>query len=154
MLNYKKGFTLIELLVVIAIIAILTVIVFVALNPAKRFADARNARRWSDVNSVLTAIHEYIVDNNGVLPTGVSTSMAQTQLGSAATGCDNDGCGAVAACLDLSTPLVAYLKSMPVDPSLAGTSTETHYSAEVDANNIVTVKACDAEGGETIQVSR
>lgn len=150
----KKGFTLIELLVVIAIIAILAVLVFVALNPAARFADARNSRRWSDVNSILTAIHEYIVDNNGALPTGMTTGMAQTQLGSAATGCDNDGCGAVAACLNLSTPLAPYLKSIPIDPSLPMTSTETHYSVEVDANNIVTVKACDAERGETIQVSR
>ena len=150
----RKGFTLIELLVVIAIIAILAVVVFVALNPAGRFADARNSRRWSDVNSVLTAIHEYIVDNDGALPTGVTTGMAQTQMGSAATGCDNDGCGAVVACLNLGTPLAAYLKSLPIDPSLVADSTETHYSVEVDTNNIVTVTACDAEGGETIQVSR
>jgi len=40
----KKGFTLIELLVVIAIISILAVVVFVALDPVKRFADARNSK--------------------------------------------------------------------------------------------------------------
>ena len=154
MKSVQKGFTLIELLVVIAIIAILAVVVFVALNPAGRFADARNARRWSDVNNILTAVHESIVDTDGVLPAGMTTGMAQTQLGSALTGCDGDACGAVAACLDMSTPLAAYLKSIPVDPSLAGTSTETHYSVEVDANNIVTVTACDAEAGETITVSR
>ena len=154
MKSVQKGFTLIELLVVIAIIAILAVVVFVALNPAGRFADARNARRWSDVNNILTAIHESIVDTDGVLPAGVTTSMAQTQLGSALTGCDGDACGAVVPCLDLSAPLAAYLKSIPVDPSLAGTSAETHYSVEVDANNIVTVTACGAEAGETITVSR
>lgn len=154
MKTVQKGFTLIELLVVIAIIAILAVVVFVALNPAVRFADARNSRRWSDVNSLLTAIHESIVDTDGALPAGLSTGMAQSQLGSAATGCDDDGCGAVAACVDLSTPLAAYLKSIPVDPSLAAASLESHYSVEVDGNNIVTIVACDAEGGETIQVSR
>jgi len=150
----RKGFTLIELLVVIAIIAILAVVVFVALNPAGRFADARNARRWSDVNSMLTAIHESIVDTGGVLPAGMTTGMAQTQLGSALTGCEGDACGAVEACLDLSAPLAAYLKSIPIDPGLAVTSTETHYSVEVDANNIVTITACDAEAGETIAISR
>ena len=50
----KSGFTLIELLVVIAIIATLATVVFVALNPVQRFSDARNSRRWNDVNTMLT----------------------------------------------------------------------------------------------------
>jgi len=140
--------------VVIAIIAILAVVVFVALNPAGRFADARNARRWSDVNSILTGIHEFIVDNDGAYPGALAAGMAQTQLGSAASGCGDDACGTVAACENLSTDLAPYLKSIPIDPSLAATSTETHYSVAVDANGIVTVTACDAEAGETIEVSR
>ena len=139
-IDRQKGFTLIELLVVIAIIAILAVVVFVALDPAKRFADARDSRRWSAVNNILTAVHESIVDNGGTLPTGLSTSMSSTELGSCAT------------CVDLSTPLAAYLKSIPLDPS-TGTATNTGYSIEVDANNIVTVTADDAEGA-TVQVSR
>ena len=67
--NFKKrsesGFTLIELLLVIAIISILLVVVFAALNPATRLAESRNANRWSNVNQLLTAIHECIVDNDG-----------------------------------------------------------------------------------------
>ena len=137
----KKGFTLIELLVVIAIIAILSVVVFVALDPVTRFADARNARRYSDVNSILTAIHEYIVDNNGALPTGLSAGMAATHIG---TGSGN---------VDLSTPLAKYLKTIPQDPT-NGTAADTGYTVAVDANNIVTVAAPNAENGATIQVSR
>ena len=152
MKSARKGFTLIELLVVIGILAVLAVVVFAALNPAGRLADARDTRRWSDANTILTAIHEYLVDNEGY-PTGVTTSMAQTQLGSALTGCADDGCGAVDACLDLSTPLAAYLKSVPVDPSLAVDATETHYSIETTAAGIVTITACDAEGS-VITVSR
>ncbi|GMR19185.1 MAG: hypothetical protein BMS9Abin34_315 [Patescibacteria group bacterium] len=152
----KKGFTLIELLVVIAIIAILAAVVFVALDPVKRFADARNSTRINDVNSVLTAVQQYIVDNNGSLPTGLSTSMSETQLGTAGAGAtttiDGAACGTVAAALDLSTPLAKYLVSIPVDPN--GDAARTSYSAAVDANNIVTVRACDAENGATIQVSR
>lgn len=142
MLNIKKaGFTLIELLVVVAIIAILATLVFVALDPVTRFADARNSRRWNDVNNILTAIHEYIVDNDGSLPTGLATSQASTELGSCGT------------CDDLSTPLAPYLLSMPQDPT-DGDATNTGYSVAVNANNIVTVTADNAENSETIQVSR
>jgi prepilin-type N-terminal cleavage/methylation domain-containing protein len=153
----KKGFTLIELLIVIVIIAILAAVVFVALDPVTRFAQARNSRRWNDVNSILTAIHEYIVDNNGSLPTGLSAGMADSQLGTAATGCEDCGCGVAedcGACVNLSTPLARYLASIPEDPS-TGTAAETRYSVTVDANNIVTVKACGAELEDVvIQVSR
>lgn len=137
----KGGFTLIELLIVVAIIAILAVVVFVSLDPVTRFADARNSRRWSAVNNILTAVQEYIVDNDGALPAGLTTSQASTELGTCGT-CDN-----------LSTPLAPHLKTMPLDPQ-GGTAANTGYSVAVDANNIVTITADDAENSETINVSR
>ena len=54
-----KGFTLIELLVVIVIIAILAAIILVAVDPATRFGDARDARRRSEAVSILNAILKY-----------------------------------------------------------------------------------------------
>ncbi len=150
--KFSKGFTLIELLIVIAIIAILSVGVYVALNPAARFADARNARRYSDVNSILTAVQEYIVDNDGSIPAGVTST--EKQLGTCAdTDTGADSCGAAAACLDLSTTLADYLKSIPRDPSLASSANYTKYSAK-SVNGIVTVRACGAESGSVIEVSR
>jgi prepilin-type N-terminal cleavage/methylation domain-containing protein len=153
----KKGFTLIELLLVILIIGVLAVSVYVALNPAGRLAAARNAKRSSDVQSILTAIHTYIVDNKGALPPGLSTGMAEKQLGTASTGCtiSTGGCNVAGAadCVDLSTPLAKYLKSIPVDPD-GGTASLTKYSVVVDTNGIVTVKACGAENGVTISASR
>lgn len=137
----QKGFTLIELLVVIAIIAILATVVIVALDPITRFADARNSRRWSDVDSILTAIHEYIVDNDGTLPSGLTTGQAATELGSCGS-CDN-----------LQTPLAKYLKTIPLDPN-GGTAVNTGYTVAVDSNNIITVSASNAENGESIEVSR
>lgn len=136
-----KGFTLIELLIVIAIIAILATVVFVALDPVTRFADARDSRRWSDVNNILTAIHEYIVDNDGALPSGLTNGQAATELGTCGT-CDN-----------LSTPLAPYLKSIPLDPS-GGTAANTGYRVAVDTNNIITISAPNTEGATTVTVSR
>lgn len=155
----QKGFTLIELLIVIVIISALAVTVFVALNPVKRTQDARDARRTADVETILTAIHEYIVDNKGALPTGLTTSMAETQIGTGASGCtiSTGGCAVSAtACVDLTTPLVKYLKSIPYDPTGGTTYTaaKTGYSVTVDSNNIVTVKACGTEGTTNISQSR
>jgi prepilin-type N-terminal cleavage/methylation domain-containing protein len=152
----QKGFTLIELLVVIAIIAALAVVVFVALNPAQRLKDARDSRRTSDVDTILTAIHTYIVDNKGSLPAGLSTAMSESQLGTAGSGCAlaTGGCAATAAaCVNLTTPLAAYLKSIPTDPK-NGTASLTQYAVVVDSNNIITVKACGTEGTTNISASR
>ena len=137
----QSGFTLIEILVVIAIISLLAAVVFVALDPVTRFGDARNSRRWNDVNSILTATHEYIVDNDGALPAGLTTGQASTELGTCGT-CDN-----------LTTPFVPYLKTMPLDPG-GGTTVNSGYSVAVDANNIVTITAGSAENSEVVSVSR
>ncbi len=162
-LSKSKGFTLIELLIVITIIGALAVTVFVALNPAQRLADARDARRTSDVDSILTAVHQSIVDNGGNLPTNMPAAGTVAQLGSAGVDCADyvgqDGvaaaCGTVAACADLMSGtdnLSAYLASMPIDP-VASDANETGYTVTVDANGIVTVASCVAEG-TTIQSSR
>ncbi|HZE86645.1 MAG TPA: type II secretion system protein [Methylomirabilota bacterium] len=155
----QKGFTLIELLIVISIIVALSVTIFVALNPTKRLQDARDARRIANVEALLTAIHHYIIDNKGTLPTGLLTGMAETQLGTGNAGqCSpvaTGGCtiASSTACVDLTTPLAKYLKSIPQDPK-TGSATTTLYSVTIDANNLVTIKACGTEGANNISQSR
>lgn len=153
----RAGFTLIELLIVVTIITILAVVVFVSLNPIKRLQDARDARRTADIDSILSAIHVSIVDNAGTLPTGLSTGMSEKQLGTAVSGCAiaTGGCSVAATgdCVNLATPLVKYLKSIPLDPN-GGTAALTKYSVVVDSNNIVTVKACGTEGATNLSASR
>src|SRR5216683_3214326 len=156
----NKGFTLIELLVVITIIAALAVTVFVALNPSQRLKDSRDARRTTDVDSILTAIHEYTVDNKGTLPTGLSAGMVETELGtgtSAVCGSvSTGGCttASTTACVDLTTPLNKYLKSIPVDPTTTWTTAKTGYDVIVDTNGLATVRACGTEGTTNISSSR
>lgn len=149
----NKAFTLIELLVVIAILAILSTVVFVALNPIQRFQDSRNARRFQDVNSILTSVHEYIVDNDADLPYGLTSGMGTTELGTCTAG--NANCTTATDCVDLSTVLSSYLASVPIDPdSGEGSAATTGYTIAINSDNIVTVSACHAENGETVQVSR
>jgi prepilin-type N-terminal cleavage/methylation domain-containing protein len=151
----RKAFTLIEILLVIGMIAVLATVVFVALDPAKRFQDTRNAKRSTDAQSILSAIQTSIIDTQGTLPSGITT--VEKQVGTAATGCAiaTGGCSVVGAtdCVNLSVTLAKYLKTIPQDPS-GGTQALTRYSVAVDTNGIVTVKACGAEGGATISVSR
>jgi len=165
--SHERGFTLIELLVVVTIIATLAVAVFVALNPAKRVRDAKDARRTSDVSTILTAIHSCIVDGKGTCAPFTGGALLISEIGTGA-GCDGlvpssdypaDCTIAIgqAACLNVAfSPLQAYLKANPADPD--STTGETLYTVEVSAGGLVTVKACGtertvAEGG-LIQASR
>lgn len=150
-----NGFTLIEILLVVAILSILLVVVFASLNPVQRLAETRNSRRWNDVNQILTALHECIIDNNGSLTIcGLGTTVALSQIGSC-TGTGATLCtGAAANCLDLDADadLNPYIASFPVDPS-AGSAASTAYAVQV-ASGIITVSSCQDELSEVIQVSR
>lgn len=159
----KKGFTLIELLIVIVIIATLAVTVFVALNPAKRVSDARDARRTSDVQTILTAIHQSIVDNKGTLPTNLTALPVGSQRGiGTGLACDlatTDCAITETACVDMMSGtqnMTTYLASMPIDP-IGGTTytvSETGYHVKRDLNGIITLTACGGEGTGVIQASR
>ena len=150
----KKGFTLIEILLVIGILATLALVVIVALDPAKRFEDARNSRRLSDIQSILSAVQQYMVDNKGALPGGVDGN--EKQIGTASSGCEltyADCSANISYCLDMSSDLARYLKTLPFDPQ-TGSGEMTHYSIQVDSNGIVTVKACDSTDQSISSVSR
>ncbi|MEW5908091.1 MAG: prepilin-type N-terminal cleavage/methylation domain-containing protein [Patescibacteria group bacterium] len=145
----KKGFTLIEILVVIAIIAILAAVAIVAINPARQFAQANNAQRWSNVNTILNAIYQYAIDNNGALPstiTGTTTEICAT------------GAASCTGLIDLSvlTTNATYLVALPADPACpSGCATNgIGYTVATTINNRIIVSAPDAQLGVTISVTR
>lgn len=144
-LKNKKGFTLLEILLVVAAIAILAGIVILALNPGKQLGDTRNAQRQADVNTILNAVYQYSIDNNGNLPTTITTTVGEIcQTGGTCTGLID---------LGVLTTGGEYLVSMPVDPS-TGVGNSTDYTIVQDANGRVTIAAPNAEQGAVISVTR
>ncbi len=142
----RRGFTLIELLLVIGIIAILASIVIVAINPTKQLGDARDAQRRSDVNTILNAVYQYAIDNNGTLPSGIPTTTALTICKASVAPCN--------AGVNLRVLTGAYLVSIPADPQAPAAGTGTNYTIVQDANGRITVAAPGAEQTTNISVTR
>lgn len=144
-LKNKKGFTLVEILVVVALIAILATITFVAINPAKNFADTNNAQRSSDVAQILNAVTQYSseqgnsVSGLGAIPLCTATPAA---------------IGTATGNIDLAVVLVdEYIVGIPVDPS-GGTAEDTGYTICRTAGGRVEISAPRAENGKVISVKR
>jgi prepilin-type N-terminal cleavage/methylation domain-containing protein len=173
----RKGFTLIELLIVIAIIGILAAAVLVAVDPVGRIQDARNARRWSEVNGILNAVLNKQVDDralytaasgstNPVVPSDTYGQMIVTAETSAAcpTNCTagniNTASSPTGCYVNMANIASNYISQVPVDPSAAQNSTVTrYYFRRNSTNGRVTVGACDSEAGAansapTIKVTR
>ena len=146
LLRSQKGFTLIEILLVVAAIAILAGIIIVAINPGKQLGDTRNAQRRSDVNTILNAISQYSVDNNGVLPAGITASSTEI-CASGASSCTG--------LIDLSvlTTNGKYIVSIPNEPQKVNANGAGYTVAKTSSGRIV-VTAQYPEQGATISATR
>lgn len=146
MIKQNKGFTLIEILIVIGIIAILAAVVLIAINPARQFRQANDSQRSANVNAILNAIGQYVADNKGALPSGITTTAADISTGGANI------------CADL---VPKYLPALPNDPLVGGSVTacgsayDTNYQVVKDTLGRVTVTAPDTqEATPDISVTR
>lgn len=154
----QAGFTLIELIIVIAVIALLAATTFVAVDPAKRIGQARDAQRWQDVTAIADAIKLYMADNNGTFPTTTSAIPDMGRggyeimvLGSANLSgslCYPDPNFVIETVqgVSLSNLVPTYLPTMPINPSgiVAGgvTGYGVGYYLDRDDNGRLTIGAC------------
>ena len=141
----QAGFTLLEILLVVAAIAILAGIVILAINPVKQLGDTRNAQRRTDVNTILNAVYQYSIDNNGSLPTTITTTVTAI--------CQAAPCTSL---IDLSvlTTNEKYVVAIPHDPLITATTGTAGYTIVKSANGRVTVAAPSAEQSAIITVTR
>ena len=106
MRKQNKGFTLLEIILVIAAIGILAAIVLVAINPNRQIAQARNAQRRSDVNTIYKALEQYLIDNQDY-PAGIDNT-------------PRDICGTTTGCVNLGVLIPDYIAAIPTDPAGGG----------------------------------
>ncbi len=129
----QKGFTLIELLIVIGIIAILAAAVIIAINPGQQFKQARNATRWSHVNSIVNATYSYLISEQGKYPS-CDTELEPPEAPANPTLIDVSLC---------ATDLADHIGDLPADPQAGGTT----WTAETDVaigGNDYDIAACSS----------
>jgi type IV pilus assembly protein PilA len=130
-----KGFTLLEILLVVGIISILAGIVILAINPTKQLGDTRNAQRRSDVLTILNAVYQYSIDNNGEMPSMpvtdrdtacASTNHATSEIRRTASS-DLTGSVNLFSSLVVSAASSTYLVAIPADPLRDAETQDTGY---------------------------
>jgi type IV pilus assembly protein PilA len=159
----QAGFTLLEILLVVGIISILAGIVILAINPTKQLGDTRNAQRRSDVLTILNAVYQYSIDNNGWLPASTTLPTLSSNQTCIDNGTEiNNGDSSSGSRINLYDNLVessassTYLVSIPRDPQATSTADAegSGYNIAKTTSGRVTVCAPLAENEVVISVTR
>lgn len=143
-----RGFTLVELMVTMALIAVLVGAYLMMANPAGQLASSRNTRRKTDLQNIMLAIKENVLEggteqficSSGAIPTSTKT------MGSAS------GSYNIAPCLIPADGIAA----MPFDPLASSayytspSNYNTGYTIIVNGSGTITLGAPSAELGKTI----
>lgn len=151
----NKGFTLLEILLVVAALAILAGIVILALNPGKQLADTKNAQRSVDVNTLLNAVYQEALDNDGTVNANIAdcdtTCTAPTATEEICrTDVDPPDCTDL---IDLSSLVSDYITDITTDPVEVSTYGAGYHICK-ETTGRITVCAPGAERSAVISVTR
>lgn len=150
----RKAFTLVELVLVIVILAILAAFTMTILRPSQQLANQRDAQRKADLLSILNAIKQYSIDNNGALPGAIQLDANCATPATLAEACKT-GTPTLTCVSSGKIPLLEltnnskYLVSIPIDPK-SSSQYGTGYNVVKDANSRVTVCAPLTEATTTV----
>lgn len=90
---HRRAFTVLELVIAVSLIGIMAAVVFVAIDPARRYADTRAAARLSNINTLERAAQLYARDSvnepAGGIPTGALAAKAVCRRDVSDPGCVN-----------------------------------------------------------------
>lgn len=138
----RRAFTLLELVIVLGILALLFSMIFVALNPSRKIAESRNARRRVDIEALANAIILHKEDE-GLFPSGID-DQARMIVTASSSSCSVPcpPAGSIAGCIDLSNALTHELAKIPEDPK--ATDERTLYYVRYKDKQLE-VGACNAE---------
>ena len=78
----RSGFTIIEVLIVLAIAGLILLIVFLAVPALQR--NSRNTQIRNSAASVLGGVSEFVTNNNGQMPTTITTNNGLVTISGAA----------------------------------------------------------------------
>lgn len=117
------------------------------INPAKKLLEMRNSQRRTDVANILDSVYQYALDNNGDLPSSV-TSQPTTICRSGAQSCDG--------MVDISQIInnkKYLLSAVPVDPVEKNTNSSGYQISKL-SNGRISVSAPLAENKAVISRSK
>jgi len=145
-----------DIFITLAAIGLLVFVMIFWMDPDKRMAEARNAQRFSNAESILNAVKLYQIDHKGEMPPGIDSRYRM--LGSADSGCSVPcGIGAIKtteSCIDMRETLGGYLKNIPIDPLYGDTERSFYAVAQTGEGKAVRVVSCGSELGRYIQMAR
>lgn len=146
-----------ELLVSVCLIGGMLLMVTILIDKSVALQRSRDLLRTNHVQRILGAILEYQIDHAGDLPPGIIRSDTQAQM-IAIPGqvCTNvcDTMPVMDECLDLTTLIPTYMKTLPQDPFFTELGPSGYYIYRHDDGKAITVGACNTEIEGPLEATR